>query len=1267
MVQAQGEGLVIHFVEKAHIGRRKKEQQDFQGHLILPADPKSGRPILYLFVVADGVSMGMAGALASRTAVEHILVRFAAVIGPAGQETDPAVALELAFKAAADEVAALAEDRPGMATTCSATLLVGNRVVTAHVGDSRVYLASISPEPQVASLGIDHSWVEEAGRALVRSGHMNEADLLTDPRRHTITRALGMEGQVYVDFNSSLIQAGDLVLVCSDGLWDLIEPKLLEDLLLTASTDLSQLNQAEDQQNRLQSLADQLEEAAMTAGGRDNITLATLLIVQSGPAYQLPLLPQLVAETRQDVAERTGLSPSNPLVENIPTPPSFRPYQPLIKTNLIKEIGPAPGPFNAEAVFSKSQKLFALGHWDEAFEGFLQIEKQEPSYHNLFEVVSNALLRYTEGAMMQDQRERIVNLFSQIDQAGISRYDELLFDFCLEESRKASQNRDYTKTKAYADFAAQLKPQDGRSRNLQELAELYLALSQPKTLPLEDRLALAQKIYARDEDFGAIQDDLALIYMEMGDEAAREGAENDALNWYELIRPLRPSDSRLVSLSANKQRAMEDALMRREAQTSPAEIAAIPLVERPSHAALNRSRENGSRFTKVPFGLESDSEGGESRPEAEVINRLRERVSRAQKAWDAGRKEVGVEYIYLVEQLSAAISPNPWQPTFPRVCYDYGKWLLDQKQYVEARPYFHKAQVLGMAAAQQRVNEIDRILKEQGGYLAASLDLPDNASARKSWGVSLPRTSLATTGEQESASSRINPLVVPATGTRQPLIQRRAEAPADTTFVGTTHAGDGVLNPAVPALEESQKVPGPLSAAALAAGNTSSNGGGGGGRAEANSGRYDKPERMVGVSGTLRKRDNEANPMQGAASREVSRLQTQGLPQATALPEVVRRRQLAGILNLLSNLTPFLIIGIVVIVALVGLFVIINLVGSLNLGKNNEQANATSLASTVAVPTVTLSSLISSTTDLAYTATPAAVPILTPASVVARLEGISASEVRVFLAVSGELPTVYRERELTFDSNSNAFRLPQPMLDKLDPKLKYILLTRPKDTLTRKYQADIMLDAPLQTLWTRTELTFVPGNSPEVLLKIPAEATNFYPLDSGEQDLDLPGGGRYYKMTHHNVRGDFFRAYADIGGVNRYGYPISEEFDWKDVGTVQFFERGWLIRSSDGKLVRIGKLGQTVLEDPDFDNTLKPPPSVGSAGYKIDTAFTTDSNNNRYGKPLSAAFEISSGNTKKKVQYFELARLETDSTNKNSPVTLGLLGTEYARARNWLR
>jgi protein phosphatase len=1225
MAQAQDTGLSIRFAEKAHIGRRKKEQQDYHGHVIIPADQSQNRPAIYLFVVGDGVSMGTAGALASKTGVETMLNRFEELV-KAGA-TDLADTLNQAFNAAVDEVAELAQDRPGMATTCAAALLVGDRLVTAHVGDSRIYLARpASPatknQPQFKVIGVDHSWVEEVGRQLVQNGEMAEQELLTDPRRHTITRALGMEGEVLADYNTAQLQPGDLILLCSDGLWDLIEPNLLQDFVVSAATDLTGLK-AEAAQQRIEALGGRLEEAALAAGGRDNITLGLLLIERVGYAPVMPALPRLLAQTAHELEERTGYAAqAAPRLEAIPNPPTFRPYQPLNRTDTEQH--------NLEAIFSKAQKLFALGHWDESLEEFLQIEKTEPSYRNLYEVLSNNLIRYIEGAMARRQTERVQYLFSQLARANVIRYNDVLADFCLEESRKSVQSRDYQQAKIYADFVLQLRAGDVSARSLLELCELYLELSYPGK-PLGDRLALAQKIYGRDADFGSIQDDLASIYMELGDEASRANEHNDALYWYQMIRPLRPSDPRMVSLALSKQRAIEDTMARHDSsQRLRAEMT--------GRAGVERSAGAKPGTTELELG-------GDNRAENDMINRLRERVSRAQKAWDAGRKEVGAEYIYLVEQLSNSISPNPWQPTFPRVCYDYGKWLLEQKQYAEARPYFQKAQNLGMAAAQQRLSEIDRALREQaaGPRGASPVDLPDPQP--EEWRSGTSRLRAYEQERQIKESYQPRPLLsdaAQAPNTRQPLIQRRVEVPVDAKFVGTSHAGDGVLGP-----EDQERPPTPLTAAAIAAGNV--------GPEATNTVNLEKPEKLVGSSGTLRHRDTSVDPLHYAASREAGRLQNVGLPQSVAQRDLVRRRQTEGFLSLVGGLTPLATMAIVGVVLVVAIILALNIFG--NLTKSTTQDNTAAI--TAAVPVITATPAI--------TTGPTATTALTgPARLTSRVDGMAASDVRVFLVAPGDTPANYREFNLEAGDN---FRLPQSVTDQLDPKVKYTILVRPKDKPDRKYQADLALDAPLQSLWSKTDLNITSVTDADLTLKIPAEAIYFYPLDNGDQDLDLPNnGGRYIKATRHIVKPEFLKYYNDNGGLNRLGFPISEEFNWKDVGLVQFFERGWLVRSGDSPLVRLGKLGQTVLDDPNFDSALKPAPGVGTASYKVDAAFSSVANdNNRYGKPLSAAFEISSGNTKKKVQYFEFARLETDPAQKSGPISLGLLGTEYARARNWTR
>ncbi len=827
-------------------------------------------------------------------------------------------------------------------------------------------------------------------------------------------------------------------------------------------------------------------------------------------------------------------------------------------------------------------------------------------------------------------------------------------NFVWKKAKKASNNRDYNRARNFALYSLQLRPAEIKGRTQMELCELYLDLEQRENLGLTDRLALAQKIYARDPDFGTIQDDLATTYMELGDEAVLNHEEEDALSWYKMICALKPNEARLVSLAANKMRSLEDTITRRNLKKTKNQKVAPSL-----EAAANPPLEGQKAPSDQP-----DFQNLETQPETDGVNRLRERVSRAQKAWDAGRKEVGSEYIYLVEQYTQSIRPNPWQPIFPRVCYDYGKWLIDQRQYGEARPYFQKAQALGMPAASQRISEIDRLLRDQfyGLRKPSSPDLPDNSlPIRLAMAKVPPADEPLQISDFEPSIDRSRTSLL--TG-RPPLIQRRVELPEDGTFVGTSHAGDGVLttNP----VEETPPglKPKPLSAAAMAAGNgpevffentTPTIQGSKG----------EEPKSREAASPGRENRRNSpgsSDLLHGAAQREVSRLRTHGMPSPLSPEEFARRQRKERFLGLLSTVTPVLVISLVIIGIVALAFFGLN-----TLRRVPEVIpEITPVISTVqagSIPTVATTSTTGiSPRPTLITGTPITGVPSNPTSLIARMEGVLPSEIRVFLAAQNEIPLGYRERE--FVQEGGVFRLPQPLVEKLDFSLKYILVARPKDTPTRKYLADLALDNPLQTLWAKGEIIIQAGSPLEVSLKISSEAANFYPLDGGDQESDLPGGGHYYKATRHNVRGEFFKFYIDNGSLNRLGFPISEEFELKDQGIVQFFERGWLVRNSTDKLVRIGNLGKTILEDPLIDSSLKAPPSVGTAAFRVDSAFATANENNRYGKPLSPAFEVSSGNTKKRVQYFELARLELDASNK---INLGLLGTEYARAKSWLR
>jgi hypothetical protein len=354
----------------------------------------------------------------------------------------------------------------------------------------------------------------------------------------------------------------------------------------------------------------------------------------------------------------------------------------------------------------------------------------------------------------------------------------------------------------------------------------------------------------------------------------------------------------------------------------------------------------------------------------------------------------------------------------------------------------------------------------------------------------------------------------------------------------------------------------------------------------------------------------------------------------------------------MEGLSRFAIPGAIgLVVGIVALVVIINILGIIT--KPNTEANSATAAAATSTAAVTTTSV-------------AVVPAGTAVNV--RLDGPSPDTVQAWLVVVGEPRTAWRE--LTYDP-AGSFQLLGANASKLDPAAKYLVVVRPKDTTTRKYRPDLPLDDPLQTLFSKGDLTFSPSAGLTTNWKIAPEALNFYPLAGGAADANLPDGGRFIAATRHSMRGEFMRTYDTTGGIARYGYPVSEDFDLDTVGRVQFFERGWLVQNPGDKLVKLGKLGTDALNLTNCEAVPKPPASVGSAAPKTNPAFADYLKQNQaLGQPISPAFEISDGNVKRRLQYFEFARLEVTingTDNTTGPVNLGLLGSEYARCKGWYR
>jgi PPM family protein phosphatase len=231
-------------------GQVRAENQDVATLLELRGAPGC------LALVADG----MGGHPDGRLAAELVAAASVAVLGDAA---DPAAALATAVQAADQAIHARAvpDDRGrSLGTTLVLAVVTGGRAAVANVGDSRAYLVRGGGAAQVS---VDHSWVAEQ----VRAGILSEEEALRHPRRSRVTRAVLGAG-VEPDLYEVALRPGDVLLLCSDGLWDALSPARIAELL-TPETPLDEAVTA-------------LVDAALAAGSTDNVTAAALRPVVAG-------------------------------------------------------------------------------------------------------------------------------------------------------------------------------------------------------------------------------------------------------------------------------------------------------------------------------------------------------------------------------------------------------------------------------------------------------------------------------------------------------------------------------------------------------------------------------------------------------------------------------------------------------------------------------------------------------------------------------------------------------------------------------------------------------------------------------------------------------------------------------------------------------------------------------------------------------------------------------------------------------------------------
>ena len=226
------------------IGRKRQLNQDFVFTCVVPLGNLPN-----LFVVADGMGGHKAGDYASKCTVETIVEE----VAKSGKK-EPVAILDDAIQFANKQIRSKSlEDAnlDGMGTTVVVSTYVDDTLYVANVGDSRLYVIGDT----ITQITRDHSLVEE----MVRMGGIDRVAARNHPDKNIITRAIGAANSVNVDFFEVTMKPQDLVLMCSDGLTNMIED---EEILRLVKSEKD-----------LKAKADLLVKTANDNGGKDNIAV----------------------------------------------------------------------------------------------------------------------------------------------------------------------------------------------------------------------------------------------------------------------------------------------------------------------------------------------------------------------------------------------------------------------------------------------------------------------------------------------------------------------------------------------------------------------------------------------------------------------------------------------------------------------------------------------------------------------------------------------------------------------------------------------------------------------------------------------------------------------------------------------------------------------------------------------------------------------------------------------------------------------------------
>jgi PPM family protein phosphatase len=249
-----------------------------------------------LFAIADGMGGAQAGEVASRLAAAALKESGAKTLGGEERISD---LIQEANRRVYDR-SSTDPNTSGMGTTITVALVENGNVAFGHVGDSRAYLIRDGRMEQVTE---DHSLVNE----LMKSGKLSREEAETHPQRSVITRALGTDPDVDVDTFTIEAKSGDVFLLCSDGLTDMVGEREILQLVEVNRQDID---------TALKSLV----KAANRSGGEDNITVVAFEIAETealthdGETRENVLLPPPVRDEEDTLTEADAVPVVNTAV-----------------------------------------------------------------------------------------------------------------------------------------------------------------------------------------------------------------------------------------------------------------------------------------------------------------------------------------------------------------------------------------------------------------------------------------------------------------------------------------------------------------------------------------------------------------------------------------------------------------------------------------------------------------------------------------------------------------------------------------------------------------------------------------------------------------------------------------------------------------------------------------------------------------------------------------------------------------------------------------